>query len=499
MGGISYLFPEYRLRDNDVLDPIIINQWLIDAAEKYSGNLNEHAFKDALFATENGSLVTDNCFGRNNYTAVLGTPGLTTPSSAVPPFDGSGNEFVVPNHGSWEVIEDLTETITTGQCQLFIVANFNFFWQNYADNSRDTSTAVQFAVRIDGIIEDGTTTGHQNMQYRTYEPYKSPSQRSDSSALPGPSLPKTEMISGIGVSVASTRLMMVTPFTLSAGTHVIEIVTRRVLSRSLNYSYSAADRVSIFTRTMFVFDIPWMPKVQTTLSSLDITPYETEDDLDATRINNDFDYVKDVYNDVQPGGPARGAFNHHHLPNRLFLPAKQKIIEPNSFITTTNKFLGVGSTTITASTSGNGWYLLNDGAGTDLEITDTFSIDGQNCCILILANLQIRSVEASGGGTGTDDFGAIVVLYELDGVVTMANRPHFVTNWWPGGAPFVSPNDTKTEIDVPIMVCIDFSSTPATGDVTNIGLYISGTSTAGAAAPSIAWQRGNLIAIPFRK
>ena len=499
MGGISYLFPEYRLRDGDVLDPVIINQWLIDAAEKYSGNLNEHAFKDGLFSTQHANLVSDNCFGRSNYIDILGTPGLTTPQSAVPAFDGTGNEFLVPNHGSWEVIEDLTQTITTGQCQMFIVANFNFFWRNYASAARDISSAVQFGVRIDGIIEDGVTTGHQNSQYRTYEPYTTASQRSGDSALPGPSLPRTEMIGGVGVSVASVRLMMVTPYTLSAGTHTVEIVVRRVMSRSVGYSYKALDRVSIFTRTMFVFDIPWMSKVQTTLPAADITPYETEDTLDSARINDDFAYMKDVYNDVQSGAAARGAFNDHHLPPRLLAPAAQATITPSSFQTTTNTFLGVGSTTITASSSGSGWYLLNDGAGNDLQITDTFAIDGLNCCILILANLQIRDIRDDGGTVGTGSFAAVVVLYELDGVVTMANRPHFSTDWWDGGAPFLSPNDTRAELDIPIMVCIDFTDTPATGDVTNIGLYIAGTSTDSSNSPTLTWQRGSLIAIPFRK
>lgn len=501
MGGISYLFPEQILNDADVLDPVVVNQWLIDAAEKYSGNLNEHAFKDELFYVEGNSLVADNCFGRNNYVETLGTPGLTTPMSAVPAFDGTGNEFVVPNHGSWEVVEDLTQTITTGQCQLFVVGNVNFFWQDYyTSTAKDSGAAVQFAVRIDGVIEDGTITGHQNIQYRTYEPYKAAAQRGEATALPGPSLPKTEMIGGIGVCVASCRLMMVTPYILSAGTHTIEIVARRVTARSLNYAYSATDRVSVFTRTLFVYDIPWMAKVQTSLGALDIDPYDTEDDLGATRINDDFDYVKDVYNDVQTGAAARGAFNHHHLPGRLFQAAVQETITPTSFQTSTSKFLGVGSTDIAATSSDDGWYLLNDGGGNELLITDTFTIDGDYCCILVLANLQLRDARSAGGGIPDEDsIGAVVVLYELDGVVTMANRPHFVVPWWRGSAPFGTPNLTTTELDIPIMVCIDFSDTPATGDVTNIGLYISGTSTGAADAPSLTWQRGSIIAIPFRK
>lgn len=500
MGGISHIFPEQILNDADVLDPVVVNQWLIDAAEKYSGNLNEHAFKDELFYTEGASLVSDNCFGRNNYVSTLGTPGLTAPTSVTPPFDGTGNEYVVPNHGSWEVIEDLTQTITTGQCQMFVVASFNFFWQDYyTSTARDKSAAVQFTVRIDGVIEDGIITGHQNTQYRTYEPYKAASQRSDSSALPGPSLPRTEMISGIGTCVTSVRLMMVTPYILSAGTHTVEIVARRVSARSLSYTYSATDRISIFTRTMFVYDIPWMPKAQTTLATAEIEPYETEDDLGAVRVNADFASVANSHNDVQSGAAARGAFNHHHLPGRLFQAAAQETIEPNSMQTTSNEFLGVGSTTITASDTGSGWYLVNDGAGTDLEITDTFAIDGDYACILVLANLQIRDVVSSGGSAGMDNVAAAVVLYELDGVVTMANRPHFITNWWKAGAPFTSPNDTSTDLDVQIMVCIDFTGSAATGDVTNIGLYVAGTSTGGATPPDVKWQRGSIIAIPFRK
>ena len=45
---MPYIFPKRRLRDEDILDPVELNEDFISAADLYSGNIDEHNLKSGL-------------------------------------------------------------------------------------------------------------------------------------------------------------------------------------------------------------------------------------------------------------------------------------------------------------------------------------------------------------------------------------------------------------------------------------------------------------------
>ena len=73
---MPYIFPKRILRDDDVLDPIELNEDLIPAAELYSGKLNEHNIHN-----NTSFLATDDMHYKHHYASVSAAPGLTGPPS----------------------------------------------------------------------------------------------------------------------------------------------------------------------------------------------------------------------------------------------------------------------------------------------------------------------------------------------------------------------------------------------------------------------------------
>lgn len=500
--GIGYIFPERRLRDTDVLEPEFVNRPMFEAADKYSGNLNEHAFKENLFSTEGTSLVSTGCFATPTYTAVNATTGLTdntAAASAAFDFSTANSGTLVPNNHQWSVIDGMSWSRTTQTGQLIIMANFNYAWALHATlGSSDDSASVQFALRIDGTIITDTITGQTNLQYKSFHPNKPTAERTDTAAVPGPSRARTDVIAAMGVPFFSVRFFYTTPYLIPAGAHTVDVVVRRSYGRSIAHAYSSADKVYVFARNLLVLDTPFKPATATTFVDVEITPVETETTLDSNVLDTPLTDLKDAYNDVQPGAVARGAFNNHHLPRRTLLAPAQVTITPGAFRSTANHFPGSTSTTITASTSGTGWYLLNDGAGNDLKYNTTLAISGKKCMVVFLANVEIRDI-TPGSGADFNNFGLIRFLYTINGVVTVAHRPHVFQHWHYGGAPFQNKcAEVTVEQDIPLMACVDFTGSAAPANITHVGVYIGGTSTSGTTPPTIDYQRCSLQVLVFR-
>lgn len=504
MGGLSYLFPDIKLQNEDVMEPRYFNAALADAAEKYSGNLNEHAFKENLLSTITWNHVAQGCFGKPYYDFQIASPQLTPPApSPDPTWDTTDDGWQVPNHGDWETIDTLERTVTTDNCQIFVVAQVNYMWQHFNDTTGsyfNYPVGVQFAVRIDGIIDDSSMSGQMNPQYRSYIPAIPSAQRSEDVAIPGPALERSEVANGIGYPSGCYRIIYITPYTVQPGSHLVEIVVRRTVDRDVPIADYATDNVWIWNRRMLTYSISNTGPSETTVAYVTVDLRNPEDTISGTALTSDFTNLQGAYNSVPSGAVARGGFNWHQLPSRTILPSHMTTIEPASYQTTTAVFQGAADTTIAALSSDPGWYLLNDGAGTDLELT-SLALNGKKCMLLILGNVRIRAVEYN-SGAALNEIAVTALLYtDGSGTHLIEESVDYVNDWLyaTGADAWTNKNsESADEINMPIFACLDFTDTAATSNISSLGVYINGTSTSGTDAPTISFQQGTLIAIPLR-
>lgn len=490
---IGYEFPRKALQDEDMLDPSDVSSDYIVAAEKLSGNLNEHALTSNALANV---AVADSAFASLDVAYVEANPAFGSVGAFTPPtFSDANDGWVIPNHGNWERVDGLNLTMSTTGCTLWIVSCLQPVWELVQSNDDDEAT-YQVAHRLDGAVLDWTISGQANPMHQTYYAYKYPTQKSGDVAIPGPATPKHGIVASIGEPCLPDRCISVSMFQLTAGSHDIEVVARRGFRANSAFTFSTNDNVWIFDRMLFALAIPSVVVGVSSAYEFEVTPFETNQTLVTAELYDPLSSMRTQYNDSEASNWGRGAFNHNHGYGAALFTA-QEYIAPGSFQTTTSGYPGYSSTTIDATGSGTGWYLLNDGAGKNLRTDETtpagFALADTACCILVLANIQVKDIDS----IDDEDFAAFTILYRVNGTVAkIPASTFFLNSSWRQTGTVLSAQPCGYQ--VAIAGVLDLRDTPLTHDLEWIGVYASMISTNGSALRDLDYQNASMQVIVFR-
>jgi hypothetical protein len=516
---MAYIFPKRKLRSDDVLDPVELNQDFTPAAELASGNLDQHNFSSSVNLT-----VASEAYWKIHYSQQEADPGMGSPGSPNFPIPSSSwaasnNGDQINNDGSWGALSTVSETFTSGTTNLLIIAQVQYFWEGWtASGAQHTSggtspAKIQFALRVNGNILSETVTGKSDPNERSAVPVVPENQRnmvasSSGTDMPGPALNYNVNTNTIGPECFAARITAT--IEVPAGTQTVEVVARRLPITSSGASglapYADTNRVWAMNRQLLVLETPSYPISATEFSSVDAPAFDSEDTISASSLGAArIDKIRNSLNKIQPGATARGAFTHYHLPSMMGAGTQQKVLDPAASFEPaggTVEYPGFGSTTFTTTAGTSGWYLVGYG-GTDL-LSDAITID-EPCTLIILGNLQFRrAYDRSTTGKQLWNFGCFCIGYKLSTssrtmdaeTEAVVNSYNFAGNAGTGGK--VGKGQILEEINVPLMQVLEFSST--TANVDNIGIYCSTTSGGGGTpVPSLILQRGSLTILHLKK
>ena len=274
---MPYIFPKRRLRDEDVLDSVEMNEDFISSADLYSGNIDEHNLKSSLdpaiamnvapSTSETMSPILSNAYWNIYYVRKELTAGARwgVPDSYTnPEVNEALGAFAIQNSPSWQAVADTKVVLATGHSKLWITACLQYVWSGFdqdgghlfssppseADEIFDDGKTyarmgawgkypcmIQFALRIDGQIIENTVTGLDYPHDKVVKPYKSRQERTrglkvqiengpPNAVTPGPAMDGEPNCGALASEVNGVRLGAQIP--VSAGTHTVEVVARRL-------------------------------------------------------------------------------------------------------------------------------------------------------------------------------------------------------------------------------------------------------------------------------
>lgn len=521
---MSYLFPRRVLRAEDVLDPIELTQDISPAAERLSGRLNAHNFKQTIASTVP---VEEDAFYDTHYVKVVCDPKFGAPGAyTFPSFPGDAgadvNAYRVTNTFEWQTIDNSTSvplslTIVAGTSVLWVNAFAQYLWNGftlspavlnhlYAGNSA-RPCGVQFAIRLDGSVLPDTITGIDLVDFRSSLPLKATAPRTEDTLLPGPQDVRGNVASAIGPPCYPVRITACIP--VQAGDHTVELVVRRmplVVDEEVSTTYDADDFVAVFNRQLAVVELKSFPIDSVTAESVSAPGWDEEELVSqATIYTNRVDPIIDGYNEVKAGNVQRGAFMHYHLPAALHganTTEKQftALQDFNNFYpgftsaaTTTTKFAGA---------PGTGWYLLSSGSALfDIKTSQTFNTGNLGGLILVLANTQVVNIANTASLLQfNSQFAAFRIMYKLVGDPSwyaIEESTGYVNSF----VTFTTAANGVERAEVALMGVIDSQDLPGGSQVETIALYGAAITDPSTAAPPYTFyqiRRGNILALHMR-
>ncbi|MDI7267698.1 MAG: hypothetical protein QME96_06870, partial [Myxococcota bacterium] len=415
------ILPSRVLRAADVLDYVELNDDYREAAEKRSGRLDQHDFATSL---QTALGVDVGAYYTHHYDSATANHGVGTPGAYSRPTTTNGQQMTA--HGEWVAIPTLTRTVTTGTAVLSIIARFQWIWQLHtggvwAGVSDTGASHVQFALAVDGRLLHWTITGkqdHTRMSPWALKP-QSPQRVYGTTMLPGSHQPRSEQCAALGRDMGSERLGTIYP--VSPGSHTVEVYCRRL--KRIDVAYVIANSaytdggIFIYNRQLWTQVLPLLPTSAQSFDGIDVAALAPGVTFDAAAMQTArVAALRDSYNAIAPGGLARGAFNHFHLPSTIRDWAQATVI-PAASPNTNDFYPGFNTGTIAAAQTGDtGWWLLNDAAGNNLRTDQTHpaAFSGATpSTFLVLANVHVRSVDNV--PQERHSFGALSIFYRAGG------------------------------------------------------------------------------------
>lgn len=479
---MPYIFPRRRLRDQDVLDPIDLNEDISPSADLYSGRLDEHNFEPTpefsaelrtdVAVTPDSTYsdpIVSNSYYNVYYVKQHSDPQWGTAGNYKNPKDpaavgGPPNAWVLKNVPTWQPVtfgsnKSGTIKVFTGNSKLWVVACFQYIWYgftefgghnySYPPNWDGTTTnegkwgrypcMVQFALRVDGVIIESTKTGFRDHTGKVVRPFKMTKEK-----IPGTTLNTIIGASGTPVNMnlpgpaqdgepncgalspESHNIRLGSWVNVSSGTHVVEIVARRLdVSPYMSVvgdgakdedkeadqvSYQPSNRIALNNRQLLVVDYPILPPASSGSVSVEASAFNAEDVVSQSSIGaNRVDKVRSSFNAIKRGAVDRGAFNYRHLSSKVAFAGSSMVFPStaqgsSSF---TNPYPGYGSNTVSSSgsiRSPGSWYgpMQSASASQDLQVDipnyGSLRTFDKKSVIILLGNVAAHKLNKSYAG-----------------------------------------------------------------------------------------------------
>ena len=492
---MSYVVPKRELKDTDLLHPDLLNEDFVPAAENLSGWINEHNI--AANAIPESKLGQE-CFSMQYYDAVADNPDFGSgayPYDYAAPSATSTNGANLANTGEWEVVDQLTESVTSGGDVLHIwgwVQYCQQTWNGGESNVTAGATAValvQFGIRVDGVIYD--YTGTKNLQYKTFYPVRAVAQRTTAVRLPGPASQRAINYYSCALGAHANAVFIESLVPVAPGTHLVEVVARRPHPPA---GYRAADDyIRVYGRKMYIEQLWQWPSAVSTFDGVSVTPFESEDTLSAAAIGaNAVNAVRTGANAVTSGMTRRGSLTHENIGANVLYDSAFASIFGTSY--TNTGYPGYNTSTITGARGAAGWWAIEDGAGnllrTDTTHAAAFDIDGKNCVVCVDVEVQVQSIAYEGAASIVDQgvFGFIAIGYRSNGTTTIVGNTEAFVNHHAAS----SPGFRVSNEGIVLKTCLilDYRSVAAVYDIDWFQVYASTACTFTGAAPTMYWSGG---------
>jgi hypothetical protein len=510
---MSYIFPKRRLRDQDVLDPVEINDDVQPVVENYGGRINQHNLASSLNPAVQPNAYYKVHYAKQSYDAGFGT--YTSPYLN-PELDASGTCDILTNDGSWMTLTSIQLDVTTGNSVLWIVAQLQQLWaawQNPTSSSTNpfgsgNPAKTQFALLVNGNLIETTLTGLPDPFDQCVVPEHPKYWRTLANVdnRPGPRLELKVDASGIGPEIVPVRLSAVVP--VPAGSTTVRVVARRLgLSHEAYGGYDDDDWVGVGNRQLMALELPVVAATATAFDDLSVEAFQPEDDLSQQTLGTErIDRVRAKLNSVGAGALSRGACDHVHLASKVPVGASATQIitlTPGATSVLASYYPGFETATVASAPAGQvGWWPVWNSSNSKELKTGSITVD-KACYLVVLADVQLHSLNHFVGGTAPTGqarnfYGAFSIIMKR----TAASSPEiieasevYVNNWNNSNPTLVNRADVDREqTNVSLFAVIEFDSgANPIGNLDFVGVYNANigprTASLGPIAPGVSSVR----------
>lgn len=495
---MSYVVPKRNLTDTDLLHPDLLNEDFVPAAENASGYINEHNI--AVNAIPESKLGEE-CFSKQYYDIVVDNAAF---GSGIYPFDYavpdpvSVNGVNVSNTGEWELLTDMSESVSSGGDVLHIWGWAQYCQQTWSSGANLTAGAlaaglVQFGIRVDGVVYD--YTGTKNLQYKTFYPVRAAAQRTTTVRLPGPASQRAVGYYSCALGAHANAVFIETLIPVAPGTHLVELVARRPHPPA---GYRAStDYIRVYSRKLYIEQLWQWPAAVSTFDGVSVVPFESEDTVSAASLGtNAVNAVRTKLNAVTSGMVRRGSLTHEHVNTSVLYDSAFATIDGVSY--TDTGYPGYNISTVAGARGIAGWWPVEDGAGnllrTDTTHAAAFDIDGKNCVICVDVELNVQSIAYETGGASTSNqgsFGFIAIGYRSNGTTTIAGVTEaFFNHHAPSSTTAGGFRISNECIVVKTFLILDYRSSLPGFDIDWFQVYASTACCFSGVAPILRWSGG---------
>lgn len=557
---MSTIKPRFALRSGEPCDPTQVNATVLPIAQELSGRLIDHNIAAGTFPQSRvnpGAYYEVSSGGTPYYLSVSADMQIPNTTEAIPR-TVDPNAWRVPDSAEWTTVgagpsapanTAMTITATTGESVLWVIAQIQYGlaakpytiyptgflaptpagtpypWKIEGTSFISAHPSLQFAIRVDGIIDESSITGMEDTCYPAPIGYlpPEPSRKDGLEARPYSihtfSTPDTESLQ---VPVYPVRMQSHVP--VDEGTHTIEVVVRRlphVGGRDETFYNTPASDVQakvaagkvflpapvyVFNRKVLVVDLHVQAPATGSAFDVSTAAVEEGDLVSAATMGTPLSALATSMNDLGDGAIARNGLRNQHLPSRILYPGQVGRTAGNSTQAAKPGFGALGGT----------WNRVDDGAGGYAQLTGPFDFAANPGFVILLGNVALSSIRifhAAAPPPAWQIDRRLYAWFTIQGVyqtgavafgtasAEMAiSNPNVIYSSDSAGIDATDP----LEMDVPLFEFFDYRNAPPAGGVIdnfrvlggNAYRYNDGVDTGIAES---MWRKSSLTMIAFRQ
>lgn len=480
---MSIRHPEFTYDASALLDPTCLLEALSPAWNELT-QLNEHNIEAACIGVSKRGTETfvDFHYDSSNVDMQI------TAGNNWRPVAGSGTR--IPDSGEWYSVMDVSYVNSAdrlwalGWLQYGVVdPNAFSIAENPADKPR-----VQFALRVNGVVEMGTITGRLGEPSQPYT--GTPKEPNKGSAANDCSTDyrRVQQANAPGYHVGAVLIEHI--MEVPAGTATVELVARRVPPSTGPETGGSADSVPVyvFSHKLLCVQIRDAPVRGPDQTNASLTWPSPGDAYNAAGISSPPNGIVAALNDLEAGNILPEGLRYEHLtgvgPVQAALQASQ-----TSGNTTTRVYPGYGST---GSVGAGAWSEVTDSTPTNLRVSGPFNYSTNPAFVLLIGSIQLHTAYDTGGLTiDAEKYGVFGINQHFtSGTDVLLCEAHYNNPSVPPGAA----SQLQAEVDVPTLAWVDYRTVAPAGPVDFYRMVVTGN---GGANITTTWQRGSLQLIQF--
>lgn len=537
---MSYIKPGFVIKDGEPCNPQQINEDVLPVTQELTGHVIDHNIVADTFPQSRvaaGAYYEVAHGGTPYYMQAASDMRIQiTPADAFP-LTADANAWRVPDSAEWTTVglsgpagTAMTVSPVTGQSVLWIIAQVQYGlaakpytiypvgflptadpypWMIEGSSFISAHPSLQFAIRVDGIVDEASITGLEDtcrpapIGYLPGEPTRKDGLGARPFSIHTFSTSDTESLQ---VPVYPVRLQAHVP--VDEGSHTVEVVVRRLPHVSGRdetfYTFGVQKDIAsgkvfipapvyVYNRKLLAVDMHVQAPSTGAAVSISTAAVQEGDTVAAATVGTPLDALAASMNDLGDGAMGRNALRNQHLPSRVRYPAQVGLNTGSSCTVAKPGFGTLGGT----------WNRVDDGAGNyDETPNGPFDFTANPAFVILLGNVAVSNIRlanpfqdrrsyawftiqgvlASGASIGNASTEMVIsnpnVLYSID-VVNDCMDPN--------------------EMDVPLFEFFDFRNAPPADIVNNFRVLGGNSYALGGLTPEVKWRKSNLLMICLAK